>query len=44
VTYDHLAGICRFEVTMDGLMRPDFEWRHEHMVYEEEYDWTVTRA
>ncbi len=40
-TYDLLRSICPFEVTMDGLVRPDYDWSAEHMTYVEDYTWTV---
>ena len=40
-TYDLLRNICPFEVTMDGLVRPDYDWSAEHMTYVEDYTWTV---
>lgn len=43
-TYDHLTNICPFEITMDGLSRPDYDWSPDHMVYAEDYEWRVRRA
>ncbi len=41
--YEHLTNLCPFEVTMEGLSRPDYEWSPEHMVYAEDYTYGVTR-
>ncbi len=43
-TYDLLRNVCPFEVTMDGLVRPDYDWSPEHMTYVEDYSWSVVRA
>ena len=42
--FDHLTNLCPFEVTMEGLSRPDYEWSADHMVYAEDYSYGVTRA
>jgi lipopolysaccharide transport system ATP-binding protein len=42
-TFDQVTGICPFEVTMDGLVRPDYDWDPEHMVYVEDYAWRIDR-
>ncbi len=41
--FDRLINICPFEVTMDGLVRPDYDWRPEHMTYMEDYTWSIAR-
>ena len=43
-TFDLLRHICPFEVTMDGLVRPDYDWNPEHMAYLEDYSWIVSGA
>ncbi len=42
--FEHLTNLCPFEVTMDGLTRPDYEWSPDYMVYAEDYSYGVTRA
>jgi len=42
--YEQLTNLCPFEVTMDGISRPDYDWSHDHMVYAEDYAFHVTRA
>lgn len=42
--YEHLNGLCPFEVTMEGIVRPDYDWHPEHMVYAEDYSYGITRA
>ena len=41
--YEHLTNLCPFEVTMDGLSRPDYEWSPEYMVYAEDYSYGVSK-
>ena len=41
--YEHLTNLCPFEITMDGLSRPDYDWSPEMMVYAEDYTWDVRR-
>jgi lipopolysaccharide transport system ATP-binding protein len=41
--YEHLTNLCPFEVTMDGLSRPDYEWSPDYMVYAEDYSYDVSR-
>jgi len=43
-TFDHLTNICPFEVTMDGLARPDYDWSPDHMAYVEDFAWHVERS
>jgi len=42
--YEHLNGLCPFEVTMDGMPRADYEWASDHMVYAEDYAYAIERA
>ncbi|MCX5762780.1 MAG: polysaccharide ABC transporter ATP-binding protein [Gemmatimonadetes bacterium] len=42
--YEHLTNLCPFEITMDGLSRPDYEWSPDMMVYGEDYSWQVKRT
>ncbi len=42
--YDELHGICRFEVTMDGLARDDYAWSAGDCTYLESAGWTLARA
>ena len=39
-----IVTLSPFEVTMDGLVRPDYDWSPEHMTYVEDYAWSVVRA
>lgn len=41
--YEHLTNLCPFEVTMDGLSRPDYEWSPDYMVYAEDYSYDVSK-
>lgn len=41
--YEHLTNLCPFEITMDGLSRPDYEWSPDMMVYAEDYSYEVRR-
>ena len=41
--YEHLTNLCPFEVTMDGLSRPDYDWSPDMMVYAEDYAYDVRR-
>jgi lipopolysaccharide transport system ATP-binding protein len=42
--FERLAHLCPFEVTMDGLVRADYDWSPDHMVYAEDYVFSVTRS
>jgi lipopolysaccharide transport system ATP-binding protein len=42
--YEHLNGLCPFEVTMEGISRPDYDWDPALMAYHEDYSYGVTRA
>ena len=42
--YEHLTNLCPFEITMDGLSRPDYDWSPDMMVYAEDYTYDVRRT